>query len=219
MIFDEINNLDYNGIDMLTFLTKLLSYCTKHKGLFDFTKTLSNGKSLFTTITKTNFPNIKDIVNLLVENGVDPNEPDKFNVYPLEHAIIINYFEFFIALLNLKQINCDQKFQMSENTAKLCSENLNKFIYKDLFAISKSITYLHLAVVSSNSNILMEFINRKLIDVNVTDDNGNTPLIYACRMQSIENIKILMNIDNIDFLHRNQYGHDAICMFHEKNKR
>lgn len=70
-------------------------------------------------------------------------------------------------------------------------------------------TYLHLAAVSSNS-ILKEFIKRILIDINITDDKGNTPLIDACKMKQRQNIETILSIDNVDFLHRNNVGQDAL---------
>ena len=72
------------------------------------------------------------------------------------------------------------------------------------------ITYLHLAARSVNEQILEIFLDNKLIDVNVTDDFGNTPLIDACKFKIVTNIERLFKVDNLDYSHCNKYGKDAL---------
>lgn len=114
MFFTEIFN--FKNEEILPLLNDLIKNSKEHKCLIDFSKTLPNGKSLFTSISRLGMQNIQDIVNLLVENGADPNKPDEFDVYPLEDAIKIGNYELAVALINLKKINYDQKIPTAKKT-------------------------------------------------------------------------------------------------------
>ena len=82
--------------------------------------------------------------------------------------------------------------------------------YPSKIVVKNCTTYLHLAAKCSNSQILKEFLDKKLIDVNVEDDLGNTPLIDACISKRKDNILQLFNLNNIDYQHCNKEGHDAL---------
>lgn len=53
-------------------------------------------------------------------------------------------------------------------------------------------------------------MTEKLCDINITNSQGETPLMCACRCRNSDIIKLLFNFDNLDFLHRNNNGEDAL---------
>ena len=161
-----------------------------------------------------------------MENGSDPNIPDGNGVYPLEYAISIRSLEFVQALLNSNKIDYTKKIPKSndvkyfkslvvdisnpEPKSSICASSTtskngsNNAIENDEF-----FSYLHLAVKCNCTDILKEFLDRKLIDVNIKNDQGNTPLIIACHYSDKDTIRLLLSIDGIDYQHRNNQGKDA----------
>lgn len=73
----------------IDFLKYLVQYDENHNNCIHFDKLLPSGKSFFTSIESKN-NKIGEIVQFLLDKGVDPNAPDSFNVYPLQHAILKN---------------------------------------------------------------------------------------------------------------------------------
>lgn len=67
-----------------------------------------------------------------------------------------------------------------------------------------------MAAKSDKKEILSLFLDKKLIDINVTDDLGETPLMDACRYERVENIELLFEMDDLDYLHCNKNGEDAL---------
>ena len=170
----------------LDILKKLVELDENH--LIDFTKLLSNGKSVFTSISW--FANVEDIVQYFIDQGANPNIPDKKGIYPLQYAIEKKPFPYVFALLKTQKIDLNIKI-FNQKTG----------IYK---------TYLHLAARLNNSDILTQLLRYKKIDINATDNNGETPLMEACRFGKFKNIEALFKIDNLDYLHINKNGDDAL---------
>lgn len=71
-------------------------------------------------------------------------------------------------------------------------------------------TYLHLAARANDCNILKKIISFNIFDINVTDSNGGTLLIYAIKRHLRSNICVLFEKDNLDFGHINNSGEYAI---------
>lgn len=185
-------------IDLLTFL---INYDREHDNLIDLKKLLPTGKSFFTSLFS-DLNNFKETVNFLLNYGADPNLPDVEQVYPLEYAIRVNSLEFVSALIDSNKIDFSQKVPSKKH-----------YDYTD----AKYKTYLHLAAESINTRILNELLKQKVIEINVTDDIGNSPLIEACRNYQIQNIEKLFEFDNLDFLHRNKEGKDALAVMKGQN--
>lgn len=80
--------------------------------------------------------------------------------------------------------------------------------FKPIGGINK--TYLHLAARLNDPTILKELLNCKFIDVNSTDECGETPLIEAFRMNLSANIKELFKMVDLNHLHCNNEGKDAL---------
>ena len=165
-------------------MEKLLNYDNEHAHLINFEQLLPNGKSFFTAISS-DYEGVGVVCDFLIEHGVDPNQPDKHGVYPLEHAIKINSLDLVTSLVNSNKINYNQLL-------------INGF------------TYLHLAAQNKDSLILSLILEKNEIDINAVNEQGNTPLIEACKSQCIDNINLLFKKDNLDYLHCNKDGKDAL---------
>lgn len=152
---------------------------------------MPNGKSFFKILNGRS--NARKIVPFLIQNGADPNAPDKDGVYQLEYAIN----ESMTALLNALIETCKIDFNIK---------------------LANNKSYLHLASCSENE-ILSNLLNNKVIDVNVTDSNGKTPLMSACRAHSIKNIRTLFKDDDLDYLYCNNEGDDALKICQKLTKR
>lgn len=104
-----------------------------------------------------------------------------------------------ITLLNTNKIDCYVKIQIQI----LFSKN------------AKYGTYLHLA--TNKPKILIEFLNRKLIDIDVTDSLGNTPFMIACENKNKEYADLFFNCEDMDYLHKNNNGKDALMIANSRN--
>ncbi|KAK8842926.1 hypothetical protein M9Y10_025792 [Tritrichomonas musculus] len=188
----------------LDIMNQLYEYDSNHKKLINLNKILPNGKSFFTSIPP-RFDNIENLVNFFLDHGADPNIPDSQGVYPLEYAILEMATPFVIALLDSGKV--DYSVKCKGNYIPLTSSNAK---IMSRYQTDSMKSYLHLAARSNDSQILIEFLQRNLIDVNVTDDLGETPLMDACRSRKSENIQQLFLRDDLDYLHRNNKGEDAL---------
>lgn len=169
----------------------IYKYDKEHKNLIDFTKLLPSGQSFFTVLFF-NIDEIGDVTNYLLEHGADPNAPDKFGVYPLENMIRKNIYESFIVLLNSNKVNLNQ--------------------------VIRSETYLHLAAKIDDSRFLIKLLDTNLFDINATDDKGETPLIKASKYKMIGNIAILFEKNDLDYLHCNKNGKNALTIISTLSK-
>ena len=134
-------------------MKEIIEYDENHYHFIDFTQPLEDGESYFTEIPAFS-SNIGEIAQFFLDHGADPNIPDKSGEYPLQYAILYNSADFIKVLLDSGKI--DYSVRMNETHE----------------------TYLHLAAKSINLKIMDEFINRNLIDPDVTDDLGNKPSFY-----------------------------------------
>ena len=183
-------------------MNELYEYDKEHDHLIDFNTLLPNGKSFFTSMESNNEYN-GEITRFLLDHGADPNKPDSKGILPLEAAFNHSSNDCAFELINSNRINLTQKIKITY--FKECDPSNPKYT-----------TYLHLAARFANSEILENILNKNAIDINATNDYGDTPLIEACRMKKKNNIIALFESDfcndvqKIDFLHKNNNGEDAI---------
>ena len=87
-------------------INKLFEYDENHDKLIDFCHLLPNWKSFFTSLNfkRATDKEVKKLITFFLNNGVDPNKPDKNSVYPLEHAIKLSCFPFVGALIESGEI-------------------------------------------------------------------------------------------------------------------
>lgn len=215
-----------NNSESANIMNELYNYDKEHDHLIDFTKLLPNGKSFFTLIASTllfqnegddcddidyvskkDLNGVGDIVLFLLNNGVDPNIPDEDNFLPLEYAMLLNSYDFAHLLIQSNRIDFTQKVAIKEDFFILYENQ-----YDDCLNPSESKTksYLHIAARSKNSDILKEFITDKLIDINATDECDENVLMEAARFNRLENVQLLSQVDDLDYLHRNNEGNDTI---------
>ena len=95
-------------------------------------------------------------------------------------------------------------------TQKIKTTLLSKPIYT---------TYLHLATENCATTVIKAMLDGKFIDINATDELGNTPLIYACILKQQRSIQYLFEKDDIDFLHKNNEGNDALRIVDPQNQK
>ena len=105
-------------------------------------------------------------------------------------------------MIRTNRIDLTLKFQ---NPIEI--EEKNKIIHKK---DAKMTTYLHLATRNADLRIISLFLDGHLIDINITDDLDETPLMEACRYENKKMINILSLFDGVDYLHKNKNGDDAL---------
>ena len=209
-VFDEkANGFSIKKKMSIEIMTLIYEHDQKHEHLIDFNKPLPNGKSYFTSIQYF-INNIVDVTKFLLDHGADPNIPDSCDIYPLEYAISTNLDEFVHVLIESNKI--DYTKQIS-NKMNFCTN-------------AKYVTYLHLAARSRNSKILQEFIDKKLIDFNITNDAGDSPFMEAMKFNQFANCQILYeflpdNMFNPSLFMHNQTNDDSqpksFWIFHDQN--
>lgn len=177
----------------------LYEYDKNHGNLIDTKKLLPYGKSFFTLMgSKSSFD--YDITKFLLDIGVDPCKEDKTGISPIINAIQIGSKDCLCALLETNKIDLSEKITVSYFYSHYFTNNNDT---------KKNTTYLHFAVMH-DTQVFYEILNRGVIDINATDEDGNTPLILAARYEKAEIVKILFQEVELDFLHRNNDGYDAI---------
>ena len=77
-------------------------------------------------------------------------------------------------------------------------------------------TYLHLAAKSIANRIPLIFIQRNLIDVNITNDLRNTKLKTVVINGQPQNLDCFFEKDNLDYLHTNLKGENALSILYRK---
>lgn len=173
-------------------LTLLYEYDKQHYNMIDLNRILENGHSYFTETIE------YDLYKFLLLNDADLNMPDKFGIFPLQHAINNENEGLIYLLLDSDKIDLNKKISLPIEDEDQNEQN-----------ISKDSTYLHLAA-SKNVYVLRRILNKKYFDVNVTNDLGETPLIIACRFRQKENINCLFEEKNLDYLHHDKSGKTAL---------
>lgn len=181
--FNQFDKSSANENLVIEVMNLILDFDKQHANLINFKELLENGQSFFTVFFH-DFKFIDKVSGFLLDQGVDPNAPDKFNQYPLENAIKLNSLNFVNSLLNSNKINLQQKI--------------------------KEETYLHIAAKLSDSNILKVLLDRNEIDINSINGKGETPLFYACKQSNIDCVKMLFEKDELDYLHKDNKGRDVL---------
>lgn len=205
IFMNSIEN-DFNSKNLI----ELLEYDKKHNNYINVNESLS---SLYSTLTGIN----QKAFSFLLEIGFDPNIPDRHGVYLLQYTLFLDAYSFIHSIIQSNKIDIKIKVPIIPYE----SYRLNNSYYNNIkfeweknssykIVVKNYTTYLHLAAKFSNSQILKEFLDKKLIDVNVEDDLGNTPLIDACISKRKDNILQLFKLNNIDYQHCNKEGYDAL---------
>lgn len=203
--FDSVkSNIDVAYCALLTSDSLFINYTLLDKfqkidstHLIDFKKPLSNGKSFFTSIVyrKANnafyfnsFKNDINITEFYLNKGVDPDSPDAFGIYPLQHAIKFLSLESVNVLIDSGKIDFKRKIKEYEGQT----------------------TYLHLAAKNKNNAIIEKILSQNVININEPNCQGDTPLLVATKENLKENVKSLFQYQDLDFGYRNFEGKDAI---------
>lgn len=195
----SVNTLiDINTDSSFDVLSTVIKYDREHDSSIDINKLLPNGKTLLTSLF--DLTNAVEFAKFLLENGANPNIQDLGGNLPLEIAINNDNSKFVHVLIDSKKADFNKKFHIK---AVFYTPD-----FKPIGGINK--TYLHLAARLNDPTILKELLNCKFIDANSTDECGETPLIEACRMNLSANITKLFKMVDLDYLHCNNEGKDAL---------
>ena len=199
---DPFNRTHYFGI---SHLRKLVDYDRKNNNYIDLNRISFEGRSYFTSIKKETIES--NIFDFLLEIGADPNIPDGYGIYPLQYEFYSDFNQYILQLINSNKIDFSKRIpDLDSSLSAFYSIDMNLAKKKT----KKYTTYLHLAARNGDREILKTFLDRKLIDVNVKDDFGNTPLITACIHNKGDNVELLFKMDDLDYLHKNKEGKDAL---------
>lgn len=152
-------------------------------------------KSLFTIIPVDKYNSFR-FVEFLLTNGADPICPDQSGIYPLQQAIKSQSIDFVQTFIDSGKIDFSVRLKEQKNQ-----------------------TYLHVAAQLNNPLILRLLLDNNIININSTDNDGNTPLMVAAAARLIENIKELFKQDDLDFLHVNNKGQNALKLIDSRFNR
>lgn len=144
------------------------------------------------------FEKLYEIAKFYIEHGADPNIQDLNGLDSLSRAIKLNLDSYVLALINSKKID------------------LTKRILDPETGVNKS--YLHFAARLDDPTILLQLLGKKEIDVNAEDDNGDTPLMESCRFNKSKIIEALFQRDDLNYLHVNKNGEDALKIVNKEYK-
>ena len=193
---------------------KFEKYMHEHSQSINFDYVFPDGSTIFTAIVseisrtkkdestyqrKKNVSNAVNAINFLCENGADPNKPNKQGKYPLEismksSAELMNTVS--IALIDSNKIDLNIKLN-TNNDGKY--SNSNEY-------------YIHIAVDLNDTSILERMLKDKSVGINIPNSDGNTPLMISCKNRNESKIKLFFTRDDLDFLHRNNEGQDALML-------
>ncbi|KAK8842518.1 hypothetical protein M9Y10_026110 [Tritrichomonas musculus] len=195
----NLNNGNDEDESLIQVMNKLYEYDKEHDNLIDFSKLLPSGKS-FLTAFQSNTGSEEEAINFLLDHGCDPDEPDKYNVFPLQNAINSKLIGVINALVDSDKIDLQKQIPLLNDNEK------------DSSAKPKYTTYLHIAASIPEPSVLQALLSKKKFDVNATDELGDTPLITACKHKRKRNINSLLCINELDCFHCNKDGKDALSI-------
>ena len=192
--FNDILNSFYRvscefKVPSIILLQKIYDFDKAHDQLIDLNKTLSDGKTYLTSF-KLNIKNIREVVKFFIDNGSDPNIPDEGEVYQFEYAISIHSNEYIFALVESGKIDLKKIIPNKE------TDNKN--------TKAKYTTYLHLLSREKNIEIMKYLLDKKMIDINITNDLGETTLIEAYKNGNTEIVDLLFKYNDINYFHSNK---------------
>lgn len=192
----DVNLYDENGD---TYLTRAIS-----KGNYEISRLLIKYSK-----TDINFKNNHNQtpLTIAVSNQSDGIVELLINDEEILMLINSNTIDFKVKLID---IIYDKKFgKKKEIISDLYDFHLRSKISNDML-IQNYTTYLHLAAANRNPKILQTFLEKRLIDLNIEVDLGNTPLIDACILNKRRNVELLFKMDDLDYHHCNIDGKDAL---------
>jgi ankyrin repeat protein len=64
----------------------------------------------------------------------------------------------------------------------------------------------HYYIYKNNIEAIKYLLNNNLIDINIQDNIGTTPLRYASSWNKIEILKLLLSYKDININHQNKWG-------------
>lgn len=127
---------------------------------------------------------IKGSINLVSEiisiSGCDPTITNLKGMSPLSYAVKYNQPEVINFLINVQQVDSTitiRNYKLSDHYG------INMLLY---------------SVLTSNVSIVNLFLNKGLIDPNLTDSDGNTPLLMAIRLNYVDIIDSLLGDPRTD---------------------
>lgn len=157
----------------------------------------------------------EEIVDILLENGADPNQADNAGNIPIIHAIYANNTDMFETLLELtsdedlnKHYGINQETVLHAASITFVSRIIDKLLTRNVNFLAINYhgsTPLHFdsqCSMSSCEKILNQVISKKIkFNINQQNNEGDTPLHSAVEKSMFEiSVTILENFhDEIDF--------------------
>ncbi|BET37530.1 hypothetical protein SAP269_01190 [Spiroplasma ixodetis] len=161
--------------------------------------------------------NLEIVKELLNHPEIDLNIQDNDGNTPL-HL-------FFEDEQNLQDLENENIWQYIKNQIINKVNNFNLY-KKDIFKLliengadvniqdNKGISsILHKAIFNENLEIVKELLNHPEIDLNIQDNDGNTPLHFALFKNNLEIVQELIKHKNIDYQKTNKKGEKPINLF------
>lgn len=135
----------------------------------------------------------EEIIRLLVKNGADVNVDDKYGCSVLVKAILLNS----VSLLKFLVEN-GADIDGNELCSKMCSytDEVCKYLiqFKEVQNAFISIATLYRGEQQKQQNII-NIVSKCIkcgMDIDVTNDNGETALMYACQKGYLDLVLILV---------------------------
>lgn len=168
-------------------------------------------------------------IQIALRAGANPSVKDVYGFTPLCYTCMNDHMDATRLLVEFKA-NINQKSRFG-NTPLIYSASsgrvrMMRFLMSDEHnprvqlnhANSKGLTALHVATIKNQLESMMVLTSTPKIDVDVHDNEGWTPLMYACRDGKMGCVKLLINRGcNINLI--NNKGEKPIDMarIHERN--
>lgn len=143
-----------------------------------------------------------EIVNLLLDNNVNPNQTDSSSFTPLYLAIKLNNPDIMQKILTATGFDINAANQLhlaaSRGDSEVISEMLKHGANPNIKITNNEDTPLYIAVHFRKIDVIKTLLSHPNVDPNLKRADGYTPLLTAAYNGDIEILKILLTNDRVD---------------------
>ena len=150
----------------------------------------------------------------LMKCNINPNQQDINGNSPIMCAASKKQNEYFNAMINkFSNIDYSAVNKYGENVYDICfkigkADRMEKLLIADENINQENLRKVA-KIISKDGSLLnnQEILNKKGLNLDFLDENGNSLLVYSLIGKNIDNFNYLINNTNIDINHKNNLGH------------